>query len=230
MLVAAPLASYIPLAALGGRARGRRLEHGGEARVRDAAARLARRRGGAARDLPAGGLPRPDRGHPRRLRARRAAVPAPHGAGGRGRAAAADGRGGRGRTQRRRRRPHALRRRRSRPTPTSSSTASPARSSSAPRPRVGAALDRIGEHPKAYVIDFSACRSSIPPPPRRSRASCASARRGGAVYITGATPRSGACCWRTGCGRRRSATNRSWMTPSRPRTRRWRNRLRRNRR
>ena len=39
---------------------------------------------------------------------------------------------------------------------TSSSTGSRARSSSARRPRSAAALDRIGEHPKAYVIDVSA--------------------------------------------------------------------------
>ena len=79
------------------RAGGRRLEHGREAGVRDPDPLLARRRLRAARDLPADGLPRPDRGHPGRLCARRGAVHQPHGADDRhrGRHAAGDRRPGR---------------------------------------------------------------------------------------------------------------------------------------
>ncbi len=79
----------------------RRVEHGREAGDRDLAAGLARRRRGAAGHFPPGRLPRPDRGHPRGLRDRRAAVPAPDGAGGGGRAARADDRGGSRRHHRR---------------------------------------------------------------------------------------------------------------------------------
>ena len=79
MLVAAPLASYIPLAALAGVlavvAWNMVEKHG----LRHAAPLLARRRAGAARDLPAGRLPRPHRRHRRRLRARLDAVHRPHG-------------------------------------------------------------------------------------------------------------------------------------------------------
>ena len=56
-----------------------RLEHGGEARIRDAAALVVGRCRRAARDLPADDLPRSHRRHPGRLRARRGAVHQPHG-------------------------------------------------------------------------------------------------------------------------------------------------------
>ena len=79
MLIAAPLASYIPLAALGVGAGDRRLEHGGEARIRDAGPLLMGRRHRAARHLPADDLSRSHRRHPGRLCARRGAVHQPHG-------------------------------------------------------------------------------------------------------------------------------------------------------
>ena len=84
MLVAAPLAAYIPLASLGARARRGRLEHGREGGVR-ALMRLARRRRRAPGDLPAHHLRRPDDGDCRWRHARRLSVPAPHGGGRRGR-------------------------------------------------------------------------------------------------------------------------------------------------
>ncbi len=79
MLVAAPLASYIPLAALGRRAGGGLLEHVRKTGLRDAAARFARRRAGADGDLPDRRLPRSHRRHRRRLRARFDPVHRPHG-------------------------------------------------------------------------------------------------------------------------------------------------------
>ena len=79
MLIAAPLASYIPLAALAAVLVDRRLEHGREARIRDPDPLLARRRDRAARDLSADDLPRSHRGHRGRLRARRGAAHQPDG-------------------------------------------------------------------------------------------------------------------------------------------------------
>ena len=79
MLLAAPLAALHPAGRAGRRAGDRGLEHGGEARVRHAAAQLARRCRGAAGDLPADRVPRPDRRHRRRLRHRRGAVHPSHG-------------------------------------------------------------------------------------------------------------------------------------------------------
>ena len=79
------------------RPRHRLLEHGGKDRIHDPPARLARRRGRAARDVSHCRFPRSDRGHPRGLRPRRAAFSASHGASGDGRkhASAAAGRQGR---------------------------------------------------------------------------------------------------------------------------------------
>ena len=84
MLVAAPLASYIPLAALAGVlavVAWNMVEKQAFAALLRC---LARRRAGAAGDLPARRLPRPDRRHRRRLRARLDAVHRPHGQGDRG--------------------------------------------------------------------------------------------------------------------------------------------------
>ena len=96
---------------------------------------------------------------------------------------------------------------------------------------VAAALERIGEHPKAYIIDFtgvsvfdSTAAATIEGFARKV------ARRGGALYISGATASIRHVLLAQGVRPPRSATNRSWRTPSRPRTRRWRSRLRRNRR
>ena len=78
MLIAAPLASFIPLASLAGVlavvAWNMVEKHAFAMLVRA----HRRRCGGAARDLPADDLPRPDRGDRRRLRARLGAVHPPH--------------------------------------------------------------------------------------------------------------------------------------------------------
>ena len=100
---AAPLASYIPLAALGGVLAVVAWNMAEQARIRDAAARLARRRRRAARDISPGRVPRSDRRHPDWIRPWRASVPAPHGAGDRSRATLADQRPRQGRHGERRR-------------------------------------------------------------------------------------------------------------------------------
>ena len=90
------------------RAAGRGLEDGGEIRVHRADPRIARRRAGAAVDLPAHRLRRPDHRHRGRRRPRRLPVPASHGGSGRGgERRRADHR----RQSRRQRRAHRLRRR-----------------------------------------------------------------------------------------------------------------------
>ena len=186
MLVAAPLAGYIPLAAWR-RARRGGLEHGREARVRDAPAGLARRCRRAAGDLPADDVPRPHRGHRGRLRARRPCCscdawrkPSIEAAGlvQDDQADSAEGGGRRPYDPAARDRPGhrrlpdlrrlLLRRRRN---------------------GRGAALDRIAEHPKAYVIDFSAV------PVLDSTAAVTiegfvrkAHRHGARVYIAGAGP------------------------------------------
>ena len=76
MLIAAPLASYIPLAALAG------VEHGGEARIRKPAQGVAGRCAGAALHLPADGFRRSDAGHRRRRDTGRVPLPASHGGSG----------------------------------------------------------------------------------------------------------------------------------------------------
>ncbi len=76
---------------------------------------------------------------------------------------------------------------------------------------VAAALDRIGEHPRAYVIDFSAVpvvdstgAATIEGFVRKAR------RRGAAVYVTGASRRVRRVSWRTRYGRpKRSSGRRS---------------------
>ena len=84
MMFAAPLVAYIPLAALGAVLLGRSLEDGGEIRVHGADPRIARGCGGAAVDVPADRLRRPDDRHCGRRRPRRFPVPASHGGSGRG--------------------------------------------------------------------------------------------------------------------------------------------------
>ena len=69
MLVAAPLGRLHPAGRAGRRAGGRRLEHGREGGILVARPLVEGRCDGGDRDLPAGRVPRPDRGHRRRLRA-----------------------------------------------------------------------------------------------------------------------------------------------------------------
>ena len=183
MLVAAPLAAYIPLAALAGVLVVVAWNMAEKARLRHPAARLARRCRGAARDLPADGVPRPDRGilvgfgsarccsctaWRRRSRSSAAAVIEPD---------LADEANGDRRT---RYDPDA-----SPPIPTSSSIGSPARSSSA-RPPVSQPRSTASARSRRLMSSISRrCRSSIRPPPRPSRFARKVARHGAAVSIAG---------------------------------------------
>jgi SulP family sulfate permease len=81
---------HSPLRTCGGPAGGR-MEHGGEAGVRDPDPLLPRRRHGAACHLRADGFPRSDRRHTGRFRAWRGAVHQPHGGDDRCRGASAPG-------------------------------------------------------------------------------------------------------------------------------------------
>ena len=156
--------------------------------VRDARPRLARRRAGAARDFLLVVFRDLTEGILVGFGTRRAAVPAPHGAGGRGR---------------KRRGSMSVEdvadnAERQRPTPYDAALATDPdivvyRISGAfffgAAASVAAALDRIGEHPKAYVIDFSA----VPVIDSTAAATIEgfarkAVRHGAAVYVASAKP------------------------------------------
>ena len=186
ILLAAPLASYIPLAALAGVLAPWSLEHGGEAPVRGPAAQLARRRGCAAGDFRPDRVPRPHRGHRRRLRHRRHPGAASHGAD----------------------RGHPSRARRSsqRTAPTRAEPRTPYDAEAVSHSNVvvyrltgafffgtasmvNAVLDRIGDQHKAFVLDFAAvpfvdstAANVIASLARRT------ARHKVKLYLTGASP------------------------------------------
>ena len=154
MLVAAPLASYIPLAALAGVLAVVAWNMVEKTRLRRAAPRLAGRRAGAARHLPAGRLPRPDRGHRRRLRARLGAVHRPHVEGDRCRGADARGASPTSPTPR-----TATARPTIRPPPTDPDTVVYRISGAfffGAASTVGAVLDRIADQRRNFVLDCSA--------------------------------------------------------------------------
>ena len=152
MLLAAPLAAYIPLAALAGVLAVVAWNMAEKHEFLDPAAQLARRRGGPAGDLPADGVPRPHRRHRRRLRAGRRAVHPAHGAA-----------------------PPASRRMPPVGADAADMPAADALRSASSRPTsevvvyrlsgafffgtasiLNAVLDRIGDRHKAFVVDFSA--------------------------------------------------------------------------
>jgi SulP family sulfate permease len=83
MLVAASLCKLYPARRACRGACRRVVEHVRKTRVRHACASFARRCRGVAIDVPAGRISRPDGGYPRRIRHRRVAFPASHGASGR---------------------------------------------------------------------------------------------------------------------------------------------------
>ena len=90
VLVAAPLAGYVPLAALAAVLAVVAWDMVEKPAIRALLGRVPGRRGGASRHLRADDLPRPERGDRRRLRARGDALHQPHVARGRGRGGAGD--------------------------------------------------------------------------------------------------------------------------------------------
>ena len=109
--------------------------------------------------------------------------------------------------------------RRSQPTLTSSSIGSRAPSSSAPRASVAAALDGIGEHPKAYVIEMSEVPVLDSSAAATIAASRRAARHGARVVIAGAARPVRRTLLLHGVAARH-ASARAWPKPSRPRVRR----------
>ena len=196
VLVAAPLASYIPLAASRAcwpSSRGT----WSRARRRRAAPRLARRRGRAARHFPADDFRELDRSDRRRLRARLGAVHPPHGA-------------VRSRSPRRRGR--------HRPAEAADPAAVVYRIRGAmffgAASAVAAALDRIDDAHRVLVVDFaevtlidSSAANMIEGLAAKSKAA-----RDRGLPDRRRRRRCGASCWLTACGRRRCATPRRSRT------------------